>query len=242
MKLYVNGCSFSHGHRDFVIKNGKSDISPDWVWPMLLKNNFEEVVSEAYRGSSNHRIIRRSMEYLNKINDPENWTIILQFANIERQEYYDKDLKSWIGLLVDEPIFDDKAPKNLDKSFMNKRATYKEFKNYCAIVNNNDNLILDLIIQLLAFQSFCKIKGFKNIFYTGQSSSTMLSYYFKNKELIQNFNEIQSLANIIDQSNFLMPISHIAKGHEESAEDGHPNEAGHKLFARYIIDEIKNYE
>ena len=39
-----------------------------------------------------------------------------------------------------------------------------------------------------------------------------------------------------------MPISHIAKGHEESAEDGHPNEAGHKLFARYIIDEIKNYE
>ena len=64
------------------------------------------------------------------INDPENWTIILQFANIERQEYYDKDLKSWIGLLVDEPIFDDKAPKNLDKSFMNKRATYKEFKNY----------------------------------------------------------------------------------------------------------------
>ena len=165
MKLYVNGCSFSHGHRDFVIKNGKSDISPDWVWPMLLKNNFEEVVSEAYRGSSNHRIIRRSMEYLNKINDPENWTIILQFANIERQEYYDKDLKSWIGLLVDEPIFDDIAPKNLDKSFMNKRATYKEFKNYCAIVNNNDNLILDLIIQLLAFQSFCKIKGFKNIMY-----------------------------------------------------------------------------
>ena len=69
-----------------------------------------------------------------------------------------------------------------------------------------------------------------------------MSYYFKNKELIQNFNEIQSLANIIDQSNFLMPISHIAKGHEESAEDGHPNEAGHKLFARYIIDEIKNYE
>ena len=91
MKLYVNGCSFSHGHKDFKIKNGKSDISPDWVWPMLLKDNFDNVVSEAYRGSSNHRIIRRSMEYLNTLNDPENWIVVLQFANIQRQEYYDED-------------------------------------------------------------------------------------------------------------------------------------------------------
>lgn len=55
MNLYVNGCSFSHGHKEFKIIDGKSDISPDWAWPMLLKEDFEEVISEAYRGSSNHR-------------------------------------------------------------------------------------------------------------------------------------------------------------------------------------------
>ena len=46
----------------------------------------------------------------------------------------------------------------------------------------------------------------------------------------------------IDISNFLLPVSHIAVGHEESADDGHPNEVGHQLFARYILNEIKNYE
>lgn len=239
MKLYVNGCSFSHGHKDFKIKNGKSDISPDWVWPMLLKDNFDNVVSEAYRGSSNHRIIRRSMEYLNTLNDPENWIVVLQFANIQRQEYYDEDIKTWIGHVVDSPCIDDSAPRNIGNAWLNKKIHYKTFKNYCTIVNNNVNVMTDLILQILAFQNFCKTKGFKNVYYTGQSKTTLISHYLQHKTWLDEFDNIKKLAYNIDISNFLLPVSHVAVGHEESADDGHPNEAGHKLFARYIINEIE---
>ena len=242
MKLYVNGCSFSHGHKNFIIKNGKSDISPDWAWPMLLKENFEEVVSEAYRGSSNHRIIRRSMEYLEKINDPENWAVVIQFANMERQEYYDEDLQCWIGHVVDNPCIDDKAPRNINNNFLDKKTAYKTFKNNCVLVNNDVSIITDLILQILAFQNFCKNKGFKNVYYTGQSKTTLISHYLQHETWLDKFDNIKKLAYNIDISNFLLPVSHIAVGHEESADDGHPNEVGHQLFARYILNEIKNYE
>jgi hypothetical protein len=231
MKLYVNGCSFSHGHKDFRIKDGVSDISPDWVWPMLMKEHFDEVVSEAYRGSSNHRILRRSMEYLNTINNPEEWSVIIQFANIERQEYFDEDLNCWIGHIVDDPCIDDRAPA-IGNDELNNKLNYKAFKNYCALVNNEKSIITDLALQVMAFQGFCKIKGFKNVFYTGQSKQTMISYYLQNKLL-------DSVLHNIDTSNFLLPISHLTRGNEESATDGHPNETGHKLFARYIINEIQ---
>ena len=231
MKLYVNGCSFSHGHRDFKIKDGVSDISPDWAWPMLLKQHFNEVVSEAFRGSSNHRIIRRSMEYLDNINDPENWTVVIQFANIERQEYYDNNLSSWIGHIVQDPCIDDRVPQ-VGNRYLNNKLEYKIFKNYCTLVNNDTSILTDLVLQIMAFQGFCKIKGFKNVYFTGQSYQTMISYYLQNKLL-------DGVAHNIDTSNFLLPISHVTRGYEESATDGHPNEAGHELFARYIINEIQ---
>lgn len=250
MKLYVNGCSFSHGHKDFQIKNGESDISPDWVWPMLMNDSFDEVISEAYRGSSNHRIIRRSMEYLANIKQPEDWTVVIQFANFQRQEYYDINLKSWIGHVVNDPCLDDRAP-TIGNFYLENKLEYKTFKNYCTFVNNGDSIITDIIIDVLAFQHFCKIKGFKKVFYTGQSSGTLLPYYFGGPDALpfrvdyelQQYETIKKLYQNIDTSNFLLPISHVTRGHEESETDGHPNEAGHKLFARYIINEIeKKYE
>jgi len=241
MKIYVNGCSFSHGHKDFVIKNGKSDISPDWVWPMLLKDNFDNVVSEAYRGSSNHRIIRRSMEYLENINDPENWTVIIQFASLERQEYYDEDLQCWIGLVADSPCIDDMSPR-IGNEFLDDKTSYKAFKSNCGLVNNNISIMTDLILQILAFQNFCNTKGFKNVYYTGQSKTTLISHYLQHKTWLDEFMNLKKLACNIDISNFLLPVSHIAVGHEEGPDDGHPNEVGHQLFARYILNEIENYE
>ena len=239
MKLYVNGCSFRHGHRDFKIKDGVSDISPDWVWPMLLKQHFNEVVSEAFRGSSNHRIIRRSIEFLSTVKDPENWTVILQFANIERQEYYDDKLNKWIGHIVDDPCFDDRITENISNTYIFEDIKYKTFKNNVAIVNNIDSVIMDLVIQILAFQGFCKTKGFKNVYYTGQSQQCLLSYYLQDKTLLKEYDSIQKITQNIDLSNFLLPISYITAGHDESPTDGHPNEVGHKMFARYIINEIE---
>ena len=82
----------------------------------------------------------------------------------------------------------------------------------------------------------------KNVYYTGQSKTTLISHYLQHETWLDKFDNIKKLAYNIDISNFLLPVSHIAVGHEESADDGHPNEVGHQLFARYILNEIENYE
>ena len=48
--------------------------------------------------------------------------------------------------------------------------------------------------------------------------------------------------DLIVPGHFVKPISIIAGNNIISTSDSHPNEAGHKLFARYILNEIKNYE
>ena len=44
---------------------------------------------------------------------------------------------------------------------------------------------------------------------------------------------------MFDTSNFILPISNVAREHIIHQSDSHPNEIGHSLVARYIINEIE---
>ena len=59
MKLFVNGCSFTHGHKDW----DKSMLATDWAWPSLMSDRFDETVNLAWQGGSNHRIVRTTLEF-----------------------------------------------------------------------------------------------------------------------------------------------------------------------------------
>ncbi len=52
MKVYVNGCSFSYGN---TLENKSA-------WPDFIEDY--DVINESWIGSSNKRIIRRTIEYI----------------------------------------------------------------------------------------------------------------------------------------------------------------------------------
>lgn len=49
---------------------------------------------------------------------------------------------------------------------------------------------------------------------------------------------LESIPNLDDRC--FHPIAKIVKGHTVSKDDTHPNKTGHRLFARYIINELKS--
>ena len=61
MKLYVNGCSFSYGNT----------LNNKLAWPDFIEDF--DVINESWIGSSNKRIIRRTIEYIqnNNIEDKD---------------------------------------------------------------------------------------------------------------------------------------------------------------------------
>lgn len=251
-KIYVNGCSFSHGHKDF----GHNDAPPGWVWPSLV-NEICPVINEARLGSSNHRILRRSTEFLESISDPKDWVFVVQLSNIERQEFYYDNFQFWIGRVNQHMVLDDRASnsKYLTHETNDKLLKLVEHDlNYTALVHTS---LLEKAYRLLqnitAFEYFCKIKGVDRVLYTSLGMSSSLKYWFeplpvskqsiipgeeyKDHKLYKDCCRLYKMLNISDR--ILQPISHIARGYEESNEDGHPNQKGHTMFYRYIINEFK---
>ena len=54
MKLFVNGCSFTHGHKDW----GKSMLATDWVWPSLMSDRFDETVNLAWPSKTDQLLLQ----------------------------------------------------------------------------------------------------------------------------------------------------------------------------------------
>ena len=52
MKIYVNGCSFSYGN----------SLENKSAWPDFIEGY--DVINESWIGSSNKRILRRTLEYI----------------------------------------------------------------------------------------------------------------------------------------------------------------------------------
>ena len=64
LKLYVNGCSFSYG----------KDINNKVAWPDFMEGY--DVINQSWIGSSNKRIFRRTVDYIenNAVNDTNDIT------------------------------------------------------------------------------------------------------------------------------------------------------------------------
>jgi len=97
MKLFVNGCSFSHGH------NLTDDLSPKWVWPYLM-SDFDEVANYAWEGGSNDRILRTTLDFFNTIDDTSEWLAVIQWTDpYSRTELYDEESDTYIGYCLGAP-------------------------------------------------------------------------------------------------------------------------------------------
>jgi len=261
MKLYVNGCSFTHGHLpvdhpERIVDPTKPDQPYDWVWASRLKSHFDEVVNEAWRGCGNDRIVRRTINYLSKVPDPQNWTVIIQWTSIEREEWFDNDLGVWFNQVPHRVIYDDHAWQKVDLENKDRiDARGKTFEPFFALGMTDEHRLINLCKNIMVLEYFFQQKGFGNVFYTGMSLNCMLPYHFeileesiRRNHMIDdqyiskdspNKHILEVLYRSVSPGRFLQPISAVSRNNTLSKEDAHPNSEGHRLFYEYILYELE---
>ena len=241
MNLYVNGCSFTHGHRDFGgLDPMRPDSPPTWVWPSMLQPEFDKVVNQAWRGTSNNRIVRRTIDFLSTITNPTDWWVVIQWTSPERSEWFDYDNNCWYTQLYHRVVYDDMAIRDLEEQSRISRKGEIAVP-YVTDIRSDEHKILDLFYQTITLDTFLKAKGFNNVLYTCMSMNCSLDHNLKNyvNQSSPNINLFNQLQGLLDEDKFLKPISVVTAGNEESAEDGHPNIEGHRIFSRYILNEME---
>ena len=241
MNLYVNGCSFTHGHKDFGgLDPMRPDSPPTWVWPSMLQPEFDKVVNQAWRGTSNNRIVRRTIDFLSTITNPTDWWVVIQWTSPERSEWFDYDNNCWYTQLYHRVVYDDMAVRDLEEQSRISRKGEIAVP-YVTDIRSDEHKILDLFYQTITLDTFLKAKGFNNVLYTCMSMNCSLDHNLKKhvNQSSPNINLFNQLQGLLDEDKFLKPISVVTAGNEESAEDGHPNIEGHRIFSRYILNEME---
>ena len=223
MNLFVAGCSFSFGPKQFM---------EDYVWPNLCKNDFDKVINTSLCGSNNLRSLRNFIQYIEKTNYDKETVYVLQLTDMHRGSYYDEDLKVWINFIVENIFLEPDSIYYKDDYFDNMIKIEKDFKKrvlpFNAFYRNREYCELETLQIINTFISICKKYNLKYLI-TGMSMRCFLS---DNKK-----------SHIIDTDNFIEPISKITVGNTlkdaDDDADSHPNSKGHEIFYRYIMSEIE---
>ena len=245
MKLVANGCSFTFGHKDSVASQ-----PPSWVWPSCFneKEEFTDIVNLAVEGASNDRVVRTSIEYFekNKGIDLNNTILVVQHPTPNRGEWFHKKNKLWIGYVttMEDVLYDisvtDRTKEDLEQIRIDTKIERKVFDQYKAIVESDLTEVIKYFKNIILLQTYCKQKGIK-LLQVGLSARCLPRVHFKeSRQSISNNIFCKELYKMIDESIICDRfLTDIAKGNEESPDDGHPNEVGHDLIFRYIYNEIK---
>jgi len=105
MKVYTNGCSFTHG-ADYCSEETIPQTYGEYtythfidetVWPWLFtsySDNIDFVFNHGCGGTGHNRLFRSTMEFLSHLdkNDIEDWIFVLQFSQPQRVDFTDPDI------------------------------------------------------------------------------------------------------------------------------------------------------
>lgn len=228
MKLYVNGCSFTHGHKDFV-----DAMSPNWVWPSLLSEHFDEVVNEAWQGGSNYRLVRKTLEFFDKRKDCSEWVAIIQWTDpYGRMELYDEETDTYFGYIPGsgKPVLS-YPEHNKFVTIPDKFFRMIEIHEKAILSRSNKVLEHALAQQQFLLSEYLKKKNIKFLYTAMNSIGTV------HPELHHPLARFLPFENMIATfSSFVNPGKPNLL---ESDTDSHPNKAGHAVIANYITNELK---
>lgn len=228
MKLFANGCSFTHGHKDW--DDNKSP--PNWVWPSVMSSNFDETVNLAWQGGSNGRIVRTTLDFFDKVDDPTNWIAVIQWSAFIRLEFHDEESNTYFGFCGgnDQPVLtgsDTTKFITIPTRFRKKILYHLESLH----TQSNQQLMEQFVHQQFILSEYFTKRNIRFLF-TGMNSSSQLPTDFAHP-----------LLKLIPSTNVLLPISHFVNNRTpnllESNTDSHPNKAGHAVIANYITNELK---
>ena len=238
--IYVNGCSFSAGHKELQDRGGKA-------WPDLLKNHFH-VRNDSMNGGSSFRALRQCIDVVKKQTEKRNRigsdvdTVICQLTAPERSEVWFADHKFYMGVLGHRFLIDE---NNLEF-----------FKNEGFNVRQNDFTYTNSDGETIEDKYHFKIKSFNETQLTRfEDKQLHILGLCNNLKLLCKQNNIKLLFTAMSERcipnyfgdhimtpKFTKPMSHIVGVTGplvESEEDRHPNEAGHKEIYRYILSELE---
>jgi hypothetical protein len=254
MKLYTNGCSFTHGSMPFekvghtqVYNNYEYTTSYDsTLWPWLLSDNFEFVFNHARYGTGTDRLLRTTIDFLSKLDDQEmhDWIFVLQVSKVNRREY----------ICLEEEKFGQVYPslENDDKFCIEYRFTdidcpeVVEYNtdslsdvvmDYHAMWENNISLSVNQIKNILALQN---ILDRRNIKYLITGMSNMDLTFYDMHDTVRYSDMLAQFEQMLDRKNIINSIERMTKGTDEYyKEDGHLSTQGNKFFANYIKEEME---
>ena len=223
MNLFVAGCSFSFGHKQFM---------EDYVWPNLCKKDFDKVINTSLCGSNNLRSLRNFLQYVQETNYDKETVYVLQLTDMHRGSYYDEDLKVWINFIKENIFLEPDSiyykDENIDKILIIESAFKNRVLPFNVFYRNREYCELETLQIINTFISICKKYNLKYLI-TGMSLSCFLPD--------------DKISHIIDTDNFIEPISKLTVGNTlkdaDDDADSHPNSKGHEIFYRYIISEIE---
>ena len=228
MKLFVNGCSFSHGHN-----LTQDNLFPKWAWPYLMVD-FDEVVNYAWVGGSNDRILRTTLDFFDKVENTAEWVVVIQWTNpYSRTELYDEESDTYIGYCLGAPSAVLGLPDH--KKFISNPERFTEqvnrYEKYSVLTTTKKQQEINLIHQQLLMSTYLNSKNI-NFLYTSMSGSGTIApnYTYPLAKFLPNHNIIDPISSHVS---LLQP--HLI----ESQTNLHPNKDGHKEIARYITNELK---
>ena len=210
MKVYVNGCSFSYGN---TLENKSA-------WPDFIEDY--DVINESWIGSSNKRIIRRTIEYI-QTHAYDDTFFVIQLSDWFRDEWYDAEFDTWIGMCKNDVVLDDRSfnRKDIDQAELNKKVTtFIQHSLLHRTIKTVEQETFNLVNTAIAYFNQNNV----NYLFTGMSSRCLPH---------------ENNVDIITPGKFIKPVSIIAGNNIISTSDSHPDKAGHKLVSRYILDEIE---
>ena len=245
MILLSNGCSFTEGY-DLPSKESS--------WPYQLGSILNyNVVNLALGGSSNDRIYRTTVEYLNTHSDPD--LAIIGWTIFNRAE-----LSSANGLylrLTNTDALADTTELTQDLSNVHKfwlTNLYNEYINYRNWLHNILHLQNYFAVKNINYRFFSAFStNYIMDFITGSELALLLadqsfqwrdrSRYAPCRDIHKEYQELATLVNQIDLSCWVMYNKHTMQSFLDTyncARDatGHYLEDGHKHWAEQIQKEL----
>ena len=224
---------------DCILINGDSYSAPTKhkVYGDFLSEHFGVPVKNfAIQGSNNQRILRSSIEYLQKVkSEYQNPLVIIGWSFIRRLEvwYYGNNQK-----LINQ-IPDSAASRfvTLDRVIGAGEATLEQK----ALINEDlfiHKQLMDFYTNLYMFAHLLESQNLSYVFFSGARNTDCPIHCFPYIHSLEQVKWVEKNANIFKLHDFCIMEWAMKNDLDRHLVTGHLSELGHKKFADFIINNL----
>ena len=253
--LYVNGCSHTYGHKDFLLgpltcyKHNDliyEAFKSTTVWSSYIEGNFNKMFNHAMGGTGNSRLVRTTLDFLNNLKEDEvnDWIVILQFSYSNRYEYInDAGIPVKLGFYIDdqggeivyEPEFNyDNTLYGIDNNFTitdKDKETAVMLSKFKIALTSSVYERYEYFMNIVTITNILKSRNINYLFSTVDAIDCL------NFEKFDNNSIIKSVKQYIDMSKNITSPIHIPGERDPCL---HAGTKMNKDYADYIMQQLEH--